>query len=277
MPLRLDANGSLSVDGANALLAALRRPAARVPGAAVPGRGADLADKLQEVHARSGVPLVADESVCRLSDARRWARLGGYQYFNIRVGKSGGLLASRQIMGVARGNGIGLVGGSMVGRVRRAAPRVGAAAASHDDLPYVEGLAQNRALLACEPVNVVYNEASTNGNGHGPTAVFRVNEEARQSFLVGCRRVPNWRDAHDDAGTGVRVHPYQAESECGAAIRSRADLMGDGILESLAMMDLIVWLEQTFKITIDTQDLVPENFGTLDAMANYVAKAGAVA
>ena len=55
------------------------------------------------------------------------------------------------------------------------------------------------------------------------------------------------------------------------------NLMGDGILDSLAMMDLIVWLEQTFKITIDTEDLVPENFGTLDTMANYVAKAGAVA
>jgi len=35
-------------------------------------------------------------------------------------------------------------------------------------------------------------------------------------------------------------------------------------------------LEQTFKITIDTQ-ISSENFGTLDAMANYVAKAGAVA
>jgi len=55
------------------------------------------------------------------------------------------------------------------------------------------------------------------------------------------------------------------------------NLMRDGILDSLAMMDLIVWLEQTFRITIDTEDLVPENFGTLDAMANYVAKAGAVA
>lgn len=51
----------------------------------------------------------------------------------------------------------------------------------------------------------------------------------------------------------------------------------DGILDSLAMMDLIVWLEQRFKITIDTEDLVPENFGTLNAIASYVAKAGAVA
>jgi acyl carrier protein len=55
------------------------------------------------------------------------------------------------------------------------------------------------------------------------------------------------------------------------------NLMADGILDSLAMMDLIVWLEQTFNITIDTEDLVPENFGTLNAMANYVGKARAAA
>ncbi len=190
MPLRLDANGSLSVDGANALLAACAALPLESLEQPFPAEEPDLADKLQEVHARSGVPLVADESVCRLSDARRWARLGGYQYFNIRVGKCGGLLASRQIMGVARGNGIGLVGGSMVGE--SAVLRHGSELLLRhtDDLPYVEGLAQNRALLACEPVNVVYNEASTNGNRHGPMAVFRVNEEARQSFLVGCRRVP---------------------------------------------------------------------------------------
>ena len=46
------------------------------------------------------------------------------------------------------------------------------------------------------------------------------------------------------------------------------NLMGAGILDSLAMMDLIVWLEQTFSITVDTDDLVPENFATLDAMTN---------
>ncbi|OLC08540.1 MAG: hypothetical protein AUI57_07175 [Candidatus Rokubacteria bacterium 13_1_40CM_2_68_8] len=190
MPLRLDANGSLSVDAASALLAACAALPLESVEQPFPAEEPDLADKLQEVHARSGVPLVADESVCRLSDARRWARLGGYQYFNIRVGKCGGLLASRQIMGVARGNGIGLVGGSMVGE--SAVLRHGSELLLRhtDDLPYVEGLAQNRALLACEPVNVECNEASTNGRSHGPTTVFCVNEEARDRFLVGFRRVP---------------------------------------------------------------------------------------
>ncbi|TMC55062.1 MAG: hypothetical protein E6J20_01060 [Chloroflexi bacterium] len=190
MPLRLDANGSLSVDEASALLAgcaALPLESLEQP---FPAEEPDLADKLREVHTRSGVPLVADESVCRLSDARRWAGVGAYQYFNVRVGKCGGLLGSSQIMATARASGIRLVGGSMVGE--SAVLRHGSELllGHTDDLPYVEGLAQNRALLACEPVNVVYNEAFTNGSRHGPTAVFSENEEARHRFLVGFRRVP---------------------------------------------------------------------------------------
>ncbi len=45
-------------------------------------------------------------------------------------------------------------------------------------------------------------------------------------------------------------------------------------LDSVAMMELIVWLEDNYKITIDTEDLLPENFGTLNAMAGYVEQAG---
>jgi acyl carrier protein len=55
------------------------------------------------------------------------------------------------------------------------------------------------------------------------------------------------------------------------------NLIADGVLDSLAMMELIVWLEQTFQITIDTEDLLPENFATLDAMANYLARACSIA
>ena len=190
MPLRLDANGSLSVDRASALLAAcagLPIESLEQPFAA---EDPDLALKLRDIHARSNVPLVADESVCRLCDARRWAGSGGYQYFNIRVGKCGGLLASRQIMGVARAHGIRLVGGSMVGE--SAVLRHGSELLLRhtEDLPYVEGLAQNRALLACEPVQLVCTETSTNGSSRGPTAVFCMNEEARHRFLVGVRRIP---------------------------------------------------------------------------------------
>src|SRR2546430_16672685 len=68
----------------------------------------ELTAKLRDLYAQTGVPLVADESVCRLDEARRWATSGGYQAFNVRVGKCGGLLASSRIMNVARTSGIRL-------------------------------------------------------------------------------------------------------------------------------------------------------------------------
>src|SRR5436190_2163196 len=180
MPLRLDANGGLTVEQAGALLdacSALPIESLEQPLAAT---DPDLPAKLRHLYGRTTVPLVADESVCRLSDARRWAGTGAYQFFNIRVGKCGGLLACSMIMGVARSSGIRLVGGSMVGEsavLRHASELL---LLHSDDLPYVEGLRQNRSLLAFEPVEVVV---------HGETTVFRLREEAWEQCFVGCRRI----------------------------------------------------------------------------------------
>lgn len=52
-----------------------------------------------------------------------------------------------------------------------------------------------------------------------------------------------------------------------------ANLLEAGVLDSTAMIELIVWLEETYDISIETEDLTPENFGTLDAMASYIGGA----
>jgi len=180
MPLRLDANGMLSPDGARALLgecAALPIQSLEQPYAA---GDSELTAKLRDLYAQTGVPLVADESVCRLDEARRWATSGGYQAFNVRVGKCGGLLASSRIMNVARTSGIRLLGGSMVGEsavLRHASELL---LLHSEDLPYVEGLRQNRSLLAFEPVEVV---------AYGETAVFHLREESRGSCCVARKRI----------------------------------------------------------------------------------------
>ena len=49
----------------------------------------------------------------------------------------------------------------------------------------------------------------------------------------------------------------------------------DSGLDSVAMMELIVWIEDTFNIAIDAEHLTPDNFGTLDAIAAYVEGASA--
>jgi D-alanine--poly(phosphoribitol) ligase subunit 2 len=45
-----------------------------------------------------------------------------------------------------------------------------------------------------------------------------------------------------------------------------------GALDSVAILELITWLEMTFDVTIAQADLTLENFGTIDAMANYLQR-----
>ncbi len=53
-----------------------------------------------------------------------------------------------------------------------------------------------------------------------------------------------------------------------------ANLMEEEIVDSVAMMDVIVWLEEHFGISIDPDDLTPENFGSVNAMVAYLERQG---
>ena len=61
---------------------------------------------------------------------------------------------------------------------------------------------------------------------------------------------------------GERCHPSR-------------NLLETGVLDSTAMIELFVWLESTFSVSINSEDLVPENFATLDAMVDYLERVSA--
>ena len=48
-------------------------------------------------------------------------------------------------------------------------------------------------------------------------------------------------------------------------------LLENGIIDSVKMLDLIQFLEEKFKVEVDDEDLYPENFDTLNAIAGYIA------
>ena len=50
------------------------------------------------------------------------------------------------------------------------------------------------------------------------------------------------------------------------------NLLEDEILDSVAMMELVLWSEEQYGFTVDTDDLTPENFATLTAITEYVEK-----
>jgi acyl carrier protein len=56
----------------------------------------------------------------------------------------------------------------------------------------------------------------------------------------------------------------------GQAVKKDESLLETGIIDSLAILELTAHLEETYGITIEEDDLVPENFDTLSAIECYV-------
>lgn len=50
------------------------------------------------------------------------------------------------------------------------------------------------------------------------------------------------------------------------------DLLKNGILDSLAMIGLMGYIEMEYQIIFDDQDLLPENFKSINALAELVQK-----
>jgi acyl carrier protein len=55
------------------------------------------------------------------------------------------------------------------------------------------------------------------------------------------------------------------------------NLFCDGYLDSTAMLELILWIGDTFNITVQNEDLTPENFGTPRNIVEFVLRQGKTA
>lgn len=111
LPLRIDANQGWSVETAIATLKALEpydiehceEPIARWDYMRLP-----------EVRKASSIKIMSDESCFDQHDAARLAQLQACDYFNIKLGKSGGIYNALQIVDVAAAHGIKLQVGSFM-------------------------------------------------------------------------------------------------------------------------------------------------------------------
>ena len=48
------------------------------------------------------------------------------------------------------------------------------------------------------------------------------------------------------------------------------DLLEKGIIDSLGIMKLITFIEQTFGIKVNDEEIVPENFQNLNSIAGFI-------
>ncbi len=145
VPLRMDANAAWSVEEAVGALAAIA-DVCTLHSIEQPVAREDIAG-LAEVRRRSGVPVMADESVCSMADVERLVAADAVDIFNVRVGKHGGLLASRRLCDRAREASVRLHLGTLVGEtgiLSRAAEVFGRCQPGLDCL---DGKGQNAWLL----------------------------------------------------------------------------------------------------------------------------------
>ena len=69
------------------------------------------------------------------------------------------------------------------------------------------------------------------------------------------------------------IRDYVLSHAAGAEIGDLADdesLLEAGVIDSTAMIELIDFLESSYKISVSEDDMVPENFDSIAAIVAYV-------
>jgi acyl carrier protein len=57
-----------------------------------------------------------------------------------------------------------------------------------------------------------------------------------------------------------------------AALRDDEVIPETGLLDSAGIMELIVWYEDRFNLAIEQDDITIENFGSVNAMVDYLSR-----
>ena len=64
-----------------------------------------------------------------------------------------------------------------------------------------------------------------------------------------------------------------AKSREQALVADSENIIETGLLDSLGVMQLVPFIEETFSVTVKDEDIVPENFESVDAISAYIEKA----
>ena len=73
-------------------------------------------------------------------------------------------------------------------------------------------------------------------------------------------------------GKIVQYIGTQVGKDTGLELGAETDLLESGLIDSTAVMDLVVWIEDMFGISVEAEDLTAANFGTPRKITDYVEK-----
>ncbi len=282
LPLRLDANAAWSPDEAITRIRELRS-VATIASIEQPIAADDI-QGLRRIQDETGIPVMADESLRDLSDAETLIASGAAQVFNVRLGKNGGVWGAHRLCARARAAGIGLHLGTMVGEtgvLSRASEVFGRCEAGFDCL---DGKGQNAFLLEVDILGESsHHRGRTDDAGahqddapqSPPGLGIHVDEERVASQRIGdVRRFqrPQPSSTERIMSTEQDILSYITKELAPGKADIDAEASLQGVIDSTAVMELVVWIEGQYGFDVEIDDITPDNFGSVKALTAYIEK-----
>ena len=59
-------------------------------------------------------------------------------------------------------------------------------------------------------------------------------------------------------------------SDNGDLLKDDASFLEEGIVDSTGVLELVMFVEETFGFEVDDEDILPENFDSVSGLADYV-------
>jgi acyl carrier protein len=76
--------------------------------------------------------------------------------------------------------------------------------------------------------------------------------------------------------TKTQIRQYIAKnflfSDNGFSLGDDASFLEEGIVDSTGVLELVLFVEETFGIEVDDEDIVPDNFDSVNNLAAYIAQ-----
>ena len=74
----------------------------------------------------------------------------------------------------------------------------------------------------------------------------------------------------------AQIRDYIAQnllfSDDGFGYSDDASFLEEGIVDSVGIMELVMFLEENFGLTVDDDDLTPDNFDSVNKLAAYIQR-----
>jgi acyl carrier protein len=65
------------------------------------------------------------------------------------------------------------------------------------------------------------------------------------------------------------IHDFLFDDEQ-SMLSDDASLLQNGVIDSTGVLDLLLFVEDTFDVRVPDEDLTPENFDSVDNLAHYI-------